>query len=470
MIKIKNKNQNQYQYEKESVTFDNFDKLKLKNFAENLFQIIDKSIASSITEVGKKTGYTMSLNADFGNGKTTFLKMFEHFIKTEKSDNYDVLFINAWESDFYSEPVIAILSEFVNWIEKATSTETSTEARQKIMNITKGIIGALGNTINQLIHNKIGIDTKKVMDSVNQSSEEFFTKKELISEGNHVLNNFEIRKKSIKQIKTSLLDFLNSSNKKLLIIVDELDRTRPDYAVHFLEDMKHFFNIENVSFLVAVNKKQMEATVKCLYGQALDFEGYYRKFFKQELNLPDPSKEAQTFVDSLIQKTQIKYNQETNDKQYRIKSSYLCCKMFKLTLREIEIFMNIFRLLVEHKNKIIKWSYMDAYSFFICLFLKEKECFQKVLNGNFTVKHFFEFLNNNFYSFQDSHILGGVISCSFITHDSQQKDTFEIQKEFNTISVSQLLNSFNGGFNILHGQPAKEICKNIIECKSVFDR
>lgn len=56
------------------------------------------------------------MNAEFGNGKTTFLEMFEDFIK--ENGNYNVLFINAWEGDFYSEPVISILSEFADWMKK----------------------------------------------------------------------------------------------------------------------------------------------------------------------------------------------------------------------------------------------------------------------------------------------------------------------------------------------------------------
>ena len=324
------KMQSNNQHRQEFMTFDKFDKLHLKNFAENLFQIIEKGTVSSITEMREKTGYTISLNAEFGNGKTTFLKMFEHFIKAEKSNNYDVLFINAWEFDFYNEPVIAILSEFINWIEKESQNPTDMSNKnhtnkKEIISITKGVIGALGNITQQVIHSKTGIDTKEVLDSY-KSSVKSFTNKKVISTGNNILGKFNIRKKSIQQIKTSLCKYLKYRGKKLIIIVDELDRTRPDYAIHFLEDMKHFFDIENVVFLVAVNRQQMEATAQCLYGQALNFEGYYRKFFKQEIDLPDPYKEAQNLVDVLIQKTKVRY--EAGHRNYRVENTYLSCKMF----------------------------------------------------------------------------------------------------------------------------------------------
>ena len=98
------------------VTFKDFDKLNLKSFAENLLQNMEKGTASSIGEQG---AWTISLNAEFGNGKTTFLEMFKHFIEDEHKEKYNVISINAWESDFYGQPIIAILSELSNYMKKS---------------------------------------------------------------------------------------------------------------------------------------------------------------------------------------------------------------------------------------------------------------------------------------------------------------------------------------------------------------
>ena len=261
---------------KQRITFDDFDKLNLKPFGLNLFQIIEQGVNS---QIGEKGAYTISLNAKFGNGKTTFLEMFKNFIEKE---NYNVLFINAWASDFYQEPVIYILSEFINWVK-----ENYGEKDQKDL---KKIIKVIGNIGNQIVQSKTGIDVEKTIKSSQQSG--------II--GNLIYKNLQLRKEAIKDIKEEISKY--TKNKRLIILVDELDRARPDYAVHFLEDMKHFFDIKNIIFLIATNRKQMESTVKCLYGQDLDFNGYYRKFFKQEINLPDPYIEAQRFVDELIQK------------------------------------------------------------------------------------------------------------------------------------------------------------------------
>ena len=443
--------------DQDRITFDDFDKLNLKLFGENLFQIMEKGMDSSVEEQG---AYTISLNAEFGNGKTTFLKMFKHFIEDEKNEHYNVLLINAWESDFYKEPVITILLEFVNWM-KSNGTEEE---------CIKNIISTMGrismNIGNQLVQSKIGIDLTEIKDA--------------FEGGNSLLDDFDQRKKAIQNIRTYFEEYTQS--KKLIIIVDELDRTRPDYAVRFLEDMKHFFDIKNVVFLVAVNRKQMEATVKCLYGQGLDFNGYYRKFFKQEMDLLDPYMEAQRFIEGLIQKTNVNF--QGDNKSDRIHCSYLSCKMFKLTLREIESFIRIFDMILSSKRQIPKWIYMDCYSFFICLFLKKKDVFREILKGSFTVDKFIQLKKSiesnsqlNIDDTSEMYYLLKYVSFSFMKDKESKTDknliikTFSLRPDDNVFDdiFSSLNDNFDRRYRYSEVQPALDICKKIDQCKSVFN-
>ncbi len=325
------------------LTFDDFDKLNLKSFGEKLFNIIDKGISF---ENELSSGFQVSLNAEFGNGKTIFLKMFQNFIEKEKKDGYHVIFIDAWKSDYAKEPIIPIISELVEILH--------------IKENGRDIKDILVNLVDQFVKNKIGISFK----DAESNSKKF-------------IDIYTNQKDAIKQIKKEITNLIKT--KKLLIIVDELDRARPDYAIHFLEDMKHFFDIENVSFLVGVNRKQMETTAKSLYGENLNFEGYYGKFFKHEINLPDPYKQAHNLINSRLKcYSSINYV----DGEYRKTNIFYCCKMFSLTLREIDSFIRIFINVVE--NSKLSWVYMDATSFIICWYLKEKNIFENDLNiGDF---------------------------------------------------------------------------------------
>jgi predicted component of type VI protein secretion system len=42
--------------------------------------------------------------------------------------------------------------------------------------------------------------------------------------------------------------------------------------VKFLEAIKHIFQCKNVFFIIGVDKQQLEASTKCLYGESLDFD------------------------------------------------------------------------------------------------------------------------------------------------------------------------------------------------------
>ena len=63
------------------------DKLDRKNIAENLENIID-SINGSVV---------LSIDASWGNGKTTFIKMWKQKIDNEAK--YKATYFNAWEDD-----------------------------------------------------------------------------------------------------------------------------------------------------------------------------------------------------------------------------------------------------------------------------------------------------------------------------------------------------------------------------------
>ena len=393
-IRLFMKNESQDKEGKE-LTFDDFDKLKLKEFAENLRSILEQGLKSSIGENGS---FTLSLNAEFGNGKTTFLKMFENFIK----DDYHVVFIDAWRSDFYKHPLVPILSELSKSIEKNGSEENKKLMKDFGKKASKVICNMGIQLANQFIKNLTTFDMEEALD-----------KSRKINENVNILKEFQDQKDSINEIKEIIRQI--AKDKSILFIVDELDRTQPNYAVQFLEVMKHFFDIENVIFLVAVNRSQLKETVRCLYGQKLKFDGYYQKFFKQELSLPDPQRQVQDFIKDLTQQSLSRLNEHM--KQYKAKYgvdeaystnlqscpekvsdalknlhcySHFACRVFHLTLREIEIFMR-----TAEKILTIDFSKLDAsrvhamteklllktLPFFIALSIKKRGIFDDTKPG-----------------------------------------------------------------------------------------
>lgn len=79
----------------------------------------------------------------------------------------------------------------------------------------------------------------------------------------------------------------NSPQQKLIIVVDELDRCRPDFALRTLEVIKHFFQVPNVHFVLGVNLMALENSIKSTYGSGINAQKYLEKFITVQVKLPE---------------------------------------------------------------------------------------------------------------------------------------------------------------------------------------
>ena len=95
-------------------------------------------------------------------------------------------------------------------------------------------------------------------------------------------------------LKAAIQKFVTSSEPRVLFLVDELDRCRPDYAIAYLETIKHIFDVQGAVFILAADRKQLENSARTAFGPDLDFEEYYRKFVHREVSLPPISKDGYT--------------------------------------------------------------------------------------------------------------------------------------------------------------------------------
>lgn len=77
--------------------------------------------------------------------------------------------------------------------------------------------------------------------------------------------------------------------------IDELDRCRPNYAVTVLEQIKHFFSVPNIVFVLSIDKVQLGHAIRGVYGsEFIDADDYLRRFIDIEYSLPDPEYDKYT--------------------------------------------------------------------------------------------------------------------------------------------------------------------------------
>jgi hypothetical protein len=250
-------------------------KLQRKIYAEILTEVI----------VTNSQGFVMSLNSRWGTGKTTFVKMWQqHLI----NNGFETIYFNAWENDFEDNALTALIGE-LKPIVKPESEISFDKILEKGLIISKHILPIL---IKSLIEKYI--DSKSLKDNLSNITEEA---KDIFS---GEIDEYLHRKENIIEFKNSLSKFVADTtiDKPLVFIIDELDRCRPNYAVSLLEQIKHFFSVPNIVFILSIDKKQFEYAIKGVYGNDnIDSEEYLRRFIDIEYSLPRP--DAKIFTEYL---------------------------------------------------------------------------------------------------------------------------------------------------------------------------
>lgn len=231
----------------------------LNIFAENLNQYLlqNLEIEKQLNKIklAENNGcVVLTIDSSFGNGKTLFLKEFKKHYQQQILANFNaIIYLDTWQQDYLNNPILSIVRQIM---QENILCET-----EKLKNLKSGTL-RLVNSIAKIA------DPTKTLSTILECTESiFFPPKEEITELKEALNKI-------------------AEDKKILFLIDELDRCRPNYAIDFLETIKHLFNQENTAFVIATNLSQLESSAKALFGNELDFANYYRKFSPTIWQLP----------------------------------------------------------------------------------------------------------------------------------------------------------------------------------------
>ncbi len=202
------------------------------------------------------TPFVLAIDANYGNGKTTFIQMWRAHLK---ANGFHSLYFNAWEADFTSDPLIAFIGEMGTEITSILGEKSRSPKLRKAWEKVKKSGAYLAK---RAIPVGVKIGTAGVLDLDN------FTEQSLANLTAEVakeqIEKYEAIKRRIKEFKEQLGELikgLNSSDQKpprpLVFFIDEMDRCRPTYAIELLERIKHFFDVEGIVFVLAMDKTQL---------------------------------------------------------------------------------------------------------------------------------------------------------------------------------------------------------------------
>ena len=122
------------------------DLLDRKDYVDSIFDIFE-------TANNNKEGKSISLYGGWGSGKSFVLNMLEDKLK---ANDYLVIKYNAWERDFYDEPLVGMLFSVANYLNDYLKTENiinglASEIVLECISTCVSVIGAITKQI-------IGID------------------------------------------------------------------------------------------------------------------------------------------------------------------------------------------------------------------------------------------------------------------------------------------------------------------------
>lgn len=277
------------------------------------------------------------VDAPWGQGKTTFLRMWEQHLK---NNDIPTIYFNAWESDFSDDALVSLIGEISASITELSKTGDESKARE-YLGKTKDIGVTL---LKRSVPVAAKILTAGALDLDNLTEQALSGLAESIAK--EQLEKYENSKKSIQSFRDTISKLASSITdpdhpKPLVFIIDELDRCRPNYAIEILEKAKHFFNVDNIIFVLGADKKQLGSSIKAIYGEGLNVNGYLRRFMDFDYVLPPPKKGL--FVKYLFKKyTFNDYFSKKNTRgvQYEgeqsLKMFSELFELYGLTLREQE--------------------------------------------------------------------------------------------------------------------------------------
>ena len=225
----------------------------------------------------------VAIDAAWGTGKTTFLRMWSRRLK---NDGFTIVEFNAWDTDFAADPFLALSTELQGGLELC-APDIPSDAMEGIKKWSKKI---LRHGVPELVRLAVGSVpiVGAVSGKVTESIMDQFTESRVSS--------YTATKQAVSEFRSALgcaasAIFDSTSSKPLVVIIDELDRCRPTYAVELLETAKHVFSVDHVVFVLAINRTELVHSIRAVYGDSFDADTYLRRFIDADIQLPRPNRE-----------------------------------------------------------------------------------------------------------------------------------------------------------------------------------
>ena len=216
----------------------------------------------------------IAIDGRWGTGKSTFLALWDAYLQRE---GVKVVQFNAWKT-FGADPFDALTREILRQVD-APDAQLEGPHRRILAFLTQNApLVAQGAKLASALHPEL--------EGISQTIEAGLSAAAKLP-GTDAQADPEPAIDSPEAFAAILSAAAKSwSDRPVVVMVDELDRCSPEYAVEFLQLLEHVFHAKHVVFVVAVNRSELQHSIRAFYGQGFNAEGYLERFFDDILALP----------------------------------------------------------------------------------------------------------------------------------------------------------------------------------------
>ena len=267
----------------------------------------------------------IAIDGSWGSGKSTFVALWTAYLQQEGAK---VISFNAWKSSL-SDPLDALTKEILRHFDGVPRESRHPAHKQLVEFVLLGSsLLKQGAKLGTLFFPNLS-EATDVADSLAGAAEAGAESLTSMTSTPVVPANSQGNIDSPDSFAAALSQAAKGwSDKPVVIMVDELDRCSPEYAVEMLQLLEHVFYAENVVFVVSMNRDQLIHSVGAFYGQGFNAVGYLERFFDDVF--PLPSSNRTQYIESRLAEI------ETEFKDVEASRALPFLEGSELSLREID--------------------------------------------------------------------------------------------------------------------------------------
>lgn len=407
---------------------------------------------SATTELLKaiQEPFVIALNAPWGSGKSTTFKLLENKLQ---ADEIVTVSFNAWEVDYATDPLVPLVSTMhERLLEIKGYGQTLTIDKIERFKKLGGAIVKHGAIAAMKVATAGFLDGAAITDELSKATEK--VSEDLTGD---VIDAFKREKNAAQKFRELLTEITSHVRVRtedgktpppVVLLIDELDRCRPTFAVAMLERIKHFFSVPGLVFVLAIDIEQLKSSTRKVYGLEMDAIEYLRRFIDLELSLPrsDISKMAEGMLTNCgadeFFAARINYPQMREDRNWIVSVLKELANNFDLSPRTVQRIIS--RLMLVLRQTPSNY-YLDPILvvFMIFLRMRDENSLRGLVSGRLSARSVMESVSNikpRGQDFCESHV-GKLVEGHLLYSQKSgpgQQHTNDFIKKFNELTPDDI--------------------------------